>query len=106
MLGVFLEQGAPNPVYERLFGRVATEKGERIALEAPFDARQLLPKSRSLFSYQGSLTAPPCSEGVRWIAFRDPVELSADQIARFTDVYSDNARPVQPLNGRRAVVSP
>lgn len=106
VLGVFLEDGAPNPVYERLFGRIAAEEGERIALEAPLDARELLPKSRSLYSYQGSLTTPPCSEGVRWIVFRQPIELSADQIARFTDVYSDNARPVQPLNGRRVVANP
>ena len=106
VLGVFLEEGAPNPVYERLFGSVASEKGERIALDAPFDPEELLPKSWSLYSYSGSLTTPPCSERVRWIVFRQPVELSADQIARFTDVYSANARPVQALNGRRVAAGP
>ena len=106
VLGVFLEEGASNPVYERLFGTVATKKGEQIPLDAPFDPQQLLPESRSFYSYSGSLTTPPCSEGVRWIVFRQPVELSADQIARFTDVYSGNARPVQALNGRRVATTP
>jgi carbonic anhydrase len=60
----------------------------------------LLPMKRDYLTYQGSLTTPPCSEGVRWIVFREPVRISDSQVRKFTRAVGDNARPVQPLNGR------
>ena len=54
----------------------------------------------------GSLTTPPCSEEVRWQVLKTPVEASAAQLAAFKKRYAMNARPVQPLNGRKVVLSP
>jgi carbonic anhydrase len=60
----------------------------------------LLPKARAAYRYDGSLTTPPCSEGVKWLVMTTPVQLSAAQIAAFTSIVEPNNRPVQPLNGR------
>ena len=62
--------------------------------------RWLLPASKAYYAYDGSLTAPPCTEGVRWIVMKQPLELSAAQLARLSRLFPNNARPVQALHGR------
>jgi carbonic anhydrase len=64
------------------------------------DVNKLLPANRASYRYDGSLTTPPCSEGVRWIVMTTPIQLSADQIKAFTAIIHDNNRPTQPLHGR------
>ena len=61
---------------------------------------KLLPRDRAYYTFPGSLTTPPCSEGVTWYVLRNPSTLSSGEIARFAGVYPMNARPLQPLNGR------
>jgi carbonic anhydrase len=63
----------------------------------------LLPKNRSTYRYDGSLTTPPCSEGVKWMVFTSPIQLSANQLGAFRDILKGNSRPVQALNGRTVV---
>jgi len=63
----------------------------------------LLPHSLKSYRYDGSLTTPPCSEGVKWIVMTSPIQLSAEQIGRFTALIKGNNRPVQPLNNRVTV---
>jgi carbonic anhydrase len=72
---------------------------------ATFDPAGLLPSDQRYFRFQGSLTTPPCSDGVSWQVLREPVEVSKAQIAAFRALYPMNARPVQPLNGRVIEVS-
>ena len=67
---------------------------------ATFDWAAMLPKDRRSYRFAGSLTTPGCNEGVSWIVMKQPVLLSASQIAAFEAVYNANARPVQPINGR------
>jgi len=57
-------------------------------------------ENRACYSFAGSLTTPPCSEGVSWRVLKTPAHVSAAQLGRFGQVYAANARPVQPLNGR------
>ena len=68
-------------------------------------AAALLPRSRGFYRYDGSLTTPPCGEGVIWSLMEHPIEMSAEQIAAFESPTGDNARPVQPLNGRKILRS-
>ena len=67
----------------------------------PTSASDLLPASKAYYYYQGSLTTPPCSEGVRWLIMKEPIAMSIDQIAALKKAIGcDNNRPVQPINGR------
>ena len=60
----------------------------------------LLPRDTSYYMYMGSLTAPPCTEGVTWFVLKTPVDVSAAQIGAFAALYPHDVRPIQPLNGR------
>ena len=64
------------------------------------NAADLLPRHRGYFEFEGSLTTPPCTEGVRWMVLREPEEISPSEIATFGRLYHDNARPTQASHGR------
>jgi carbonic anhydrase len=64
------------------------------------DPGTLLPRDAAYYTYSGSVTAPPCTEGVTWLVLQAPIEMSAAQIAEFAKRYPHDVRPVQPLNGR------
>jgi carbonic anhydrase len=99
VLGVLIRSGEEHPAFEELLAEVPAQDGEERELER-VDPAALLPPGAVRYSYRGSLTTPPCSEGVRWTVLRDPIELSPRQIARFTAVIDGNNRPLQPLGGR------
>jgi carbonic anhydrase len=75
-------------------------KTEQVVPALQVDPALLLPQEHGYYAYDGSLTAPPCTEGVRWLVMKSPLELSAAQVARLKQLFPNNARPVQPLNGR------
>jgi carbonic anhydrase len=101
VVAVMFEAGKANPVLAAAWGELPAKVGESQALKAPLSAEQLLPESRDYYRFSGSLTTPPCSEGVRWLVMKQPVEVSQAQIDAFKAVmHHPNNRPVQPLNGR------
>ena len=65
--------------------------------------KDLLPADQGYFTFTGSLTTPPCSEGVTWYVLKNSVSLSGDQVAAFAKLYPKNARPIHPLNGREVL---
>jgi carbonic anhydrase len=80
---------------------VHTSAEGALAQAIGIEETNLLPPTREYFAYSGSLTTPPCSEGVAWIVLKDPIEASAEQIARFKErVGPATNRPVQPRNAR------
>lgn len=98
---VLFRKGAENAALAQLWSKIPRRAdGERLFPDATVDATQLLPAARGYYAYEGSLTAPPCTEGVYWMVLKQPIELSADQLARFSKIFPNNTRPVQPLNGR------
>ena len=102
VVGVFVVRGGIHPVLDDLAGRLP-EPGES-RRDKTIDASHLLPEANRLFRYEGSLTTPPCSEGVRWFVFETPIEISDAGLAAFEAVLGNNNRPVQPLNGRDLLV--
>ena len=101
VVGVLIREGAYNKAFEPIWSRLPGIKGKEMAHDSVMvDIETLLPDDRTHYRYDGSLTTPPCSEGVKWFVLATPVELSAAQIATFRAVLSGNSRPVQPLNGR------
>jgi carbonic anhydrase len=104
VLGVFIEEGSENPAYAPVWSNLPKQKGMEFHLEhVQVNVDDLLPAQRSSYRFDGSLTTPPCSEGVKWVVLAQPAQLSAAQIAAFRAVIHDNNRPTQPLNGRRIV---
>ena len=99
VVGVFIATGRHNKAFDPVWANLPAQQGVETHLPAvKVDA--LLPAVRTAYRYDGSLTTPPCSEGVKWIVMTTPIELSSEQIAAFTRLVKDNSRPVQPLNGR------
>ncbi|MEO1168460.1 MAG: carbonic anhydrase family protein [Pseudomonadota bacterium] len=100
VIGVFLAEGEANTALAAAFEEFNTEEGTRTLEGITFDPNAVLPETRSFFRFPGSLTTPPCSEGVNWVFMSEPVTVSADQIAAYTELYGDTARPVQPTGDR------
>lgn len=106
VIGVLLEVGAENTSLTELLGAAAalSPEGESVELNSPINVATLLPADRTSVQYDGSLTTPPCSEGVTWNVILEPLTVSEDQLAQLTAAYADNHRPIQPLNGRELVL--
>ena len=101
VIGVMIAEGAENPAYEPILAHMPAEEGEsQVVSGTTVDAGDLLPADQRYYRYNGSLTTPPCTEGVTWFVMAAPVELSAGQIAAFQSIYNNDYRPVQPLNER------
>ncbi|HLO92974.1 MAG TPA: carbonic anhydrase family protein [Burkholderiaceae bacterium] len=100
VVAVLLERGRDHPLVQTVWNNLPLEKGEALPAPGQMDLTQLLPEDRGYYTYMGSLTTPPCSEGVLWMVMRQPVQLSASQLAIFGRLYPMNARPVQPGSGR------
>ena len=101
VVGVLIREGAYNKAFEQIWSKLPAIKGKEMAHDSVMvNIEDLLPDNRTNYRYDGSLTTPPCTEGVKWFVLETPVELSAAQIAAFRAVLTGNSRPVQPLNGR------
>ncbi|RTL17632.1 MAG: carbonate dehydratase [Burkholderiales bacterium] len=103
VVAVLLERGRddkPHPLVQTVWANLPLEKGEALPAQVQIDLNQLLPAERGYYTYMGSLTTPPCSEGVLWMVMRQPVALAAQQIGIFARLYPMNARPLQPGSGR------
>ncbi len=101
VVAILLERGPEHPFIQTLWNYLPLE--EKMPVNPPnavVDLNTLLPATRNYYTYMGSLTTPPCTEGVRWLVMKDQVKVSADQINIFSRLYRNNARPIQPTKGR------
>lgn len=98
---LFYEGEAEHPeIADILTHASLSHTGDEIIEESDVDIRQLLPDSLEYYTYDGSLTTPPATEGVRWFVLKHPLHLTHDQIQEIEKVYYSNNRPTQPLNAR------
>ena len=101
VVGVLLEQGdADNEAYKVVMDDMPSDVDDEQVMGQALALESLLPEERAYYTYQGSLTTPPCSEVVRWLLLDTPVHLSGAQIDAFAEMYAYNARPTQPLGKR------
>ena len=99
VIGVLLKEGNENPNIKTLWSNLPAGEGPPVDVpEVTFNPANLLPKELDFWSYEGSLTTPPCTEGVRFFILRTPVNISKEQVNAFP--FKLNARPVQPQNNR------
>jgi carbonic anhydrase len=100
VLGVFIKAGENNAALEPIWRAMPRQAGREQDAGLMIDARTLLPGDHSLFRYVGSLTTPPCTQGIVWTLLRQPIEASPEQIRQFAALYAANARPTQGRNRR------
>ena len=107
VVAVLMKSGRENPFLKNLWAHLpATPGKEQTIGEVSVNVGELLPASRGYYTFAGSLTTPPCSEGVQWFVLETPVEISPGQLAAFARLYPNNARPTQAANGRKIVERP
>lgn len=103
VVGVLINKGAENALIKPVLDSLPNHEGPAQPLAAPFNPEGLVPMRQTTFRYEGSLTTPPCTEGVTWLVMTEPIQMSARQLAAFADLFKGNNRPVQPLNQRPVV---
>jgi carbonic anhydrase len=100
VIGVFFQEGTANALLAPVFDGMPQAAGDEKPLPASLDPSGVFPRARGYYRYMGSLTTPPCSEGLTWTVFKTPAEASREQIAKFAALFPNNARPVQNRNRR------
>jgi len=106
VVGVLVEEGAANAALDPVFSQLPTKEGTVEPPGARIDGAAILPAAQVYESYSGSLTTPSCTEGLAWYVMESPIQMSAEQISKFTSIHTDHVsfahtnRPVQPLGKR------
>ncbi len=103
VVGVLFKLGKENAALKPIFDNLPPKETLTRPLNV-FNPADLIPADPIYYGYTGSLTTPPCSEDVKWHVMKKPIEISYAQLAAFKKLYKMNARPIQPLNGRRVQV--
>ena len=105
VVGVLMQSGNANKALDPVWANIPKDVNKETTLTAQINAADLLPAKRSFYHFKGSLTTPPCSEGVQWFVMKEPTTVSAAQVKSFVAAVGHNARPVQALNKRSVVAS-
>ena len=100
-VAVLLKAGNANATVQTIFEHMPMTEGKEMEIAGvEVNPEGMLPRDASYYMYAGSLTAPPCTEGVTWFVLKTPVEISREQIDAFAKLYPHDVRRPQPLNGR------
>jgi carbonic anhydrase len=101
ILAVLFDTGPANALIHKVWTYMPLDKNDAVRVPpGQLDLNQVLPKDMRYFQFLGSLTTPPCTEGVLWMVLKQPATLSPEQLKLFGQIYPNNVRPVQPLNDR------
>ncbi|SUX68577.1 Carbonic anhydrase precursor [Citrobacter freundii] len=105
-MAVMFDVGEPNQAIQNLWESSPTMEDNSMPIFSPVDINQLLPDNKTYWRYNGSLTIPPCTEGVSWTVLKTPVALSAQQLDKFHYIVGPaNNRSPQPVNERKILDS-
>jgi len=101
VIAVMFKEGKENQTLHSILDHMPLHPGDHHNLcSIKLNAASLLPSNQNYYRFNGSLTTPPCSEGVRWIVMKTPVEASKEQLEVFAHILGKNNRPIQPLDAR------
>lgn len=100
VVAILMDQGVAHPMVQLVWNSLPLEKGMEQRSPVMMDMNLMLPTERLYYTYMGSLTTPPCTEGVLWMVMKQPASLSREQMGVFARMYPMNARPIQPAAGR------
>ena len=100
-VAILLKAGSANATIQQLWKYMPQTQGKEQEISGvEVNPSGLLPKDTAYYTYMGSQTAPPCTEGVTWFVLKSPMDISQEQIGAFAKLYPHDVRPLQPLNGR------
>lgn len=98
---LMFEEGSENKELAKIWPFIPNRKNEKTVLPVPFSVAKLLPPNKDYYRFNGSLTTPPCTEGVRWLVIKNPVSASKKQVKILMHaIHHPNNRPTQPVNAR------
>jgi carbonic anhydrase len=101
VIGIMFTEGAENELINALWKQIPKKAGDKVVITEKLSVNNMLPVARDYFRFNGSLTTPPCTEGVRWLVLKNAMTISKEQVKVFTEVMQhNNNRPVQPINAR------
>lgn len=101
VIGVMLNEGAENSSLANIWTIMPDHAGKTVVADGTMNAMDLMPENKDYYRFDGSLTTPPCSEGVTWMVMKNPINVSSEQAHKFAELFhGNNARPVQPINAR------
>lgn len=101
VVAVLIDPGEASPLIQKVWTHMPLDVNDRVRLpEGLIDMAQLLPQDQRYYQFMGSLTTPPCTEGVLWMVLKQPMTVSREQLRLFAQLFPMNARPIQPVNGR------
>ena len=101
VVAVLLDPGVANALINKVWTYMPLDSGDRVRMPTGLiDMNEILPTDQRYYQFMGSLTTPPCSEGVLWMVLKTPVAISREQIKLFSQLFPNNARPIQAVNGR------
>ncbi len=102
VVAVMLVAGQANPALEMVLNALPQRQHHSAALPPNVSFASLFPQDKHYYRFSGSLTTPPCTEGIIWLVMKQPVEASQVQLSRITQALRNaNSRPLQPLHGRQ-----
>ncbi|MFD9635940.1 carbonic anhydrase [Streptomyces violascens] len=105
VLGVMLKEQPGASAFAPLWKALPDQKGRTAQVSEPLDLNKLLPQERGSYQYAGSLTTPPCSEGVKWTVLKQTVTITPDEANQYRKLFPKTNRPIQPHNGRELITS-
>ena len=103
VVGAMVKPGKPNKALS--FETPDSPDGEFEA-EAEIDPNLLIPKEKTAYRYDGSLTTPPCTEGVTWTVFKQPITMASEKLNAIRSTHDGNSRPLQPIGHRKILIGP
>lgn len=104
VVAVLFKHGPQNPFIETVWKNIPSGKGKAVDVSGvTLNVLDLLPSDHGYYTFPGSLTTPPCSEGVTWYVLKNQAAISVQEVALFAQIYPEDARPIQPLNGREVL---
>ena len=100
VIAAMMEVGPEHPALKKIWKWIPDQVGQETSIPIKISLRDILPKDNQHYTYSGSLTTPPCSEGVKWLVLMETIKVSEESLKKFSAIIGPNARPVQPLGDR------
>lgn len=106
VMGILFQEGEENEALNTLLSYLPKQVGKQeVHKNESLNPAGFMPGNTEFYKYSGSLTTPPCSEGVYWMVFKRPIQASAEQIQQMNDLMGNNSRPFQETNARAVLKS-